>query len=105
MTVDAWVQEFRKRASWVLAPEHFRHGFIGEILGVNEVDQCDPTFEGTDAPSMEITIEGDCPCGEHVSVWSGGIYESVELIRALTSPTIAEDMAANTNPFVVYSTE
>lgn len=99
-----WVHEFRRRISWALAPEHFRHGFVGDVV-VQDYDNYDPTFSYGTAESMSITISGLCPCGDAVTVENEGAIRSAELIRLITNEHTDEKMTADTNPYVEYQTE
>lgn len=102
---SAWVHEFRRRISWALAPDHFRHGFVGDIVIRAEEQSHDPTYGDTIPGDMNITIDGICRCGERVYVSSDGIVPSADLIRRITEPDTDETMAQDTNPFADYQTE
>lgn len=102
---DTWVHEFNKRITWVMAPDHFRHGFIGKVTAEGDDDSWDQTYGDTITGHFRIVVDGTCPCGDRVYVESDGMYESAELLRAITSPHIAEDMARDTNPFEHYDLE
>lgn len=104
MSEAPWVHEFRRRISWALAPEHFRHGFVGSVVAEAK-DSYDPTFSYESGETMNIRIEGTCPCGKEVFVTSEGAIKSAELIRFITSEDIADEIEANTNPYVEYQTE
>lgn len=104
MSEAPWVHEFRRRISWALAPEHFRHGFVGSVEADGR-DNYDPTFSYESGETMSINIVGTCPCGKNVFVTSEGAVQSADLIRLITSEDTEELMKADTNPFVKYQTE
>jgi hypothetical protein len=104
MTEAPWVHEFRRRISWALAPEHYRHGFVGDVV-VQDYDHYDPTFSYETDESMSITITGFCPCGKCVIVESEGAIKSAELIRLITADDTDERMKTDTNPYVEYQTK
>lgn len=101
---DSWYDEFKRRITWALAVEHYRHGFVA-TPDVNYDSGYDPTYSGGSWESMDITIAGKCPCGEDVYATSSNVMGSAELIRTITSSDVAEDMAKDTNPFTKYEGE
>lgn len=104
MIRDQWRDDFRKRISFALAPEHFRHGFVGDTIENSGDDGGpDPTYDDVFDPAhFDFGISGNCPCGERVYVVVNRPSETVTLFQAITDDDFAEQMRANMCPFINY---
>lgn len=101
---DQWRNDFRKRLSFYLAPEHFRHGFVGDTIeNYGDDGGPDPTYEDVFDPGRyDFGISGKCPCGEKVHITASQPTELFYLFQAITDEDFAETMRNNMSPFVNY---
>lgn len=104
MSRDQWRDDFRKRLSFYLVPDHFRHGFVGdEIVNIGDDGGSDPTYDNVFDPAhFDFGISGNCPCGERVYAVVDLPSEAVALFQAIIGDDFADQMRENMSPFINY---
>ena len=89
MTAPSWEQEFFRRVTEALTPEHYGHGFRAEQVGCEGEDGGVWSSWTLENPSLRISARGRCPCGVEVYASADSPEEIAQLLRKITEPPAA----------------
>lgn len=85
-TSQTWEQEYVRRVTRALVPVHYEHGFRPDTVEVEGEDGgvwSEWTLEG---PSLNIVVQGVCPCGAEAYGSADEPEEIAGLLRRITEP-------------------
>lgn len=86
MTGPSWEEEFRRRVTKVLLPEHYEHGFRAEAVETTGSDGGVWSSWTWEDPSLSVVVSGPCPCGKQVYGSADSPEDIADLLRAITNP-------------------
>ena len=86
MTVPTWEQEYTRRVTQALTPDHYEHGFRPDKVGFDGEDGGAWSSWTLENPSLTISVSGPCPCGAELYEFADTPEEIAKLLRRITEP-------------------
>jgi hypothetical protein len=87
--VTGWEEEFRRRVTKALLPEHYEHGFRADAVEATGSDGGVWSSWTWEDPSLSVSVSGACSCGKQVYGSADSPEEIAHLLRAITQPNPA----------------
>lgn len=84
--MTSWEEEFRRRVTKALLPDHYEHGFRAERVEVEGEDGGVWSEWTLEYPSLGVVVQGVCPCGAQVYGSADSPEEIANLLRTITNP-------------------
>lgn len=86
MSAPSWEEEFFRRVTEVLTPEHYGHGFRADTVHSEGEDGGVWSSWTLENPSLSVSVRGACPCGAEVYASADRPEEIADLLRKITEP-------------------
>lgn len=83
-----WEQEFTRRVTQQLTPEHYGHGFRPERVAVSGSDGARWSSHTWEDAAIAVAVAGVCPCGAQVNAYESGPEDVADLLRKITEPAV-----------------
>lgn len=81
---SSWEREYVRRVTQALVPVHYEHGFRASAVNVHGDDGGAWSEVTWDSPTMDVSVRGDCPCGEQVYGYADTPEAIANLLQKIT---------------------